>query len=291
MATVTKIPERGQPQAGTVHWLNVCSERGKNEVFSETITVTPGLAGELLRRNENNRPISEARVRQYARDMIGGKCVFNGEPIIISVSGELNDGQHRLQAIIASNKPQAMLIVFGVERDTRVTVDQGGARTAGHYLGMDGIKNANLCASIARLVIGYEESGGTKTRSDATNAEVVSRVRRDAAIGVAAQYAGSVQKYARGLVTGTFIGAAYYIFAEIDEASAKEFLDQVCIGENIKRGQPAFAVRQALARHEGVGNHKERRNVMEALFRGWNAHRQGRKQDFTKSLGVLPALV
>jgi hypothetical protein len=291
MATVTKIASAGQPPAGTIHWLNTCLERGKSEVFTERAVLVPGVAGALLSANPNNRNLSEKRVAQYAKDMVEGHWTFNGEPIIVASTGELNDGQHRAQAVIVSNRPQEMLFVFGVTRDSRVTVDQGAARTAGHYLAMDGIKNANVCAGIARIVLAYEESNGTKTRNDASNAEVFERVRRDEDIQRAANYAVSVQKFARGILTASYIGSAFYIFSEIDEKDAKEFLDQVCIGENIKRGDPAFTVRNALANHDSAGTHNARRNAIEVLFRGWIAFRQGRKLTLAKCLGVLPALV
>lgn len=291
MASVSRILPKSQAQAGTVHWLNECIKRGEREVFMEVCTITPGLASVLLNMNPNNRPLSESRVRRFAKDMIDGRWEFNGEPIIVAADGDLNDGQHRLSAIISSNSPQALLLVFGVTRESRLTVDQGGGRTAGHYLGMEGVKNANLCASIARIVLGFEASDGTKTRSDASNSEVFQRSMSDEGVRDAAHYAASVNKYARGILTATYIGAAYYLFAEIDEGDARKFLDQVCVGEDIKRGDPAFAVRRALTGHETSGTHSARKDAMEVVFRGWNAFRQGRKLNLAKTLGVLPALV
>lgn len=292
MASISKLSlTMGQPEPGTIHWLNKCIERGKREVFTETTTVTPALADALLRANPNNRPLSESRVRRFARDMIDGRWDFNGEPVIVASGGDLNDGQHRLSAIISSNCPQRLLLVFGVTRESRLTVDQGGARTAGHYLGMEGVKNANLCASIARIVLGFETSDGAKTRSEVSNSEVFLRSMTDDGIGAAAHYAATASKYARGLLTATYIGSAYYLFAAINESDARKFLDQVCVGENIKRGDPAFAVRRALAGHETSGTHAARKDAMEVVFRGWNAFRQRRKLNLAKTLGVLPALV
>ena len=178
MATITKIAPSAQPNAGTVHWLNQCVERGKTEVFSEVVTVSPGLAAELLRRNDGNRSVRQTKAEQYAIDMREGRWAFNGEPIIISVDGKLNDGQHRLQAVIDANICVVFLLVFGLSRESRETVDQGAARGASDYLGMGGLPNATTAAGIARLVLAYEQAEGQSAESKLiTNASVVERVR------------------------------------------------------------------------------------------------------------------
>jgi len=283
----TQIFQPRTPDAGTVHWFKQCVERSHIEDFTDKVTVTPGLANCILQNNPNNRNLSEKKVREYASDMAGGRWVYNMEPIIIAVSGELNDGQHRLQAIIESNIPQTFLIAFGASRESRTTLDQGQGRTAGHYLAMQGVESGKACASIANSVIGLETSGGKNIRSGATHAEIVERVKADQDIRSAAHFANTVARYARGLLTPSQIGTCHYMFGKHDVADAERYLTQVCVGENIKRGDPAFAVRQALGSMEREG----RLDRIELAFRGWVAFRQGRKLTLAKVLGTLPALI
>lgn len=286
MASIAKLEPKAK--AGTVHWFNDCVERSQYGDFAEPVLITPGLANVLLQKNDCNRPLNTDAVAQYARDMINGRWAYNMETIIIAKDGSLNNGQHRLHAIIAANMPQKFLMAFGAERETRTTVDQGKGRTAGHYLSMVGVKNANVCAALTSLVKSYEDSGRTiKNISRHTHAEITSRVLADELVHEAAKFSMSVQSYAKGLVSVSRIGAAYYIFADICPADARDFLTQVCVGENIKRGDPAFAVRHALTQLEN----RSVNNQMELLFHGWNAMRQGRKLAHAKNNGALPALV
>lgn len=289
MATVTKIANAGQPPAGTIHWLNQCVERGKSEVFSETVTVTPGLAAELLRRNENNRGVKQVKAGQYAADMRAGRWAFNGEAIIIANSGELNDGQHRMQAVIDANISLPFLFVFGVSRTSRETVDQGAARGAGDYLAMGGMSNATIVSTIARLVLSYERSGGQNIDTrEVTNSEVVARARNDGGVSKSAHFASTTGRKANQYVAATVIGFCHYVFEEIDGADAEYFLTQVCTGEGLNAGCAAIAVRERLL---ALG--KSRQQKAAVIFRGWNFHRRGMKVR-TSSLPAtmpLPALV
>lgn len=287
MATIAKLPRTKQPDAGTVQWYRDCVERGKSGVFSEAVTVTPGLAQVILDTcNPNNRPV-KWKVSLYAADMIAGRWMFNGEPLLVSEDGLLNDGQHRLLAINEANTPQKMLFVFGLSRESRMTVDQGSARGAGDYIGMGGVKNANHMASIAKAVIGYETGDGVRLAiRDITNGQIVARANTDTSIAAACDYAVSVYRHTKPFAAPQVIGAAYYILDDIDAADAREYMDAVCLGEGLKRKDPAYAVREALMNAGRTSIQAK----LEILFRGWNAYRAGRELKMAKVMGNLPAL-
>lgn len=282
MASIAKLEPKAK--AGTVHWFNECVERGKRSVFSESISVTPGLAAEMLRRNENNRSIRAAKAEQYANDMRAGNWTFNGEPIIIADTGELNDGQHRMQAIIDANTIVEMLFVFGLPRASRETIDQGAARGASDYLGMGGMPNASTAATIARLAIAYEASDGQNIDNRlVTNAQVVARVRNDPQITESAHFAVTTGRTANQYVAGTIIGFCHYLFTGIDADDAQEFLGQVCSGAGLKPGSAALAVRERL-----LASGKARQPKVAILFRGWNFYRRNMKVRPTSLPSTMP---
>lgn len=277
-----------EPAPATVHWFNQCVERGKSEVFSEAITLNPGLAGVLLERNPDNRNIRQTKVAQYEADMRDGRWTFNGEPVIISKDGLINDGQHRLRAMVEANRTLPMLFVFGVERETRLTVDQGAARSAGDYLGMEGVENAMVAASIAKLVTAIERERGARLyrEGDVTSGQVRSRVERDPKIGEAAHYAAHNYKYTNAFAATSVIGTAFYLLSDVHPGDAKAFMDQVCVGEELRRDSPAYAVRDAL-----LSLSKGRRAAkLEVIFRGWVKHRAGEPLKIAKVLGHFPEL-
>jgi hypothetical protein len=288
MATVTKIaPERQVPVA-TIDWLNRCIERGKSEIFTDRVYISPGVANAILERNPDNRNLSATKAEHYARDMAEGRWPENGETIIIARDGLLNDGQHRMQAVIDANLAIPFLFVFGVARESRTTVDQGKARGAGDYLSMDGIQYAKNAATAAKFIIAYERAEGRNIaqRSKITNAEIVARVKGDADMIASAAYAHKRLNEYRSLFSHTVMATCHYILSDIHKVEAEAFLEQVAVGENIKRGDPAFAVRQAF-----MGDKRERQDAMEIIFHGWNAYRQNRPLKLAKCYGTLPALV
>lgn len=287
MATVLEHPKK-KPTAGTVHWFNQCVERGKSEVFSEATTITPGLAGELLKRNPDNRNIRETKLSQYEADMRAGRWAFNGEPVIISQDGLINDGQHRLRALVEANVTLPMLFVFGVECEARLTVDQGTARSAGDDLGMEGVENSSVAASIGRLIIAIERERYARLyrESSVTNVEIRSRVHGDSKIADAARFAMHTYKYTRAFAPPGVIGAAFYLLNEVHPDDAKLFMDRVCIGEELRRDDPAYAVRDALL-SLGRG---QKGPKLEAIFRGWIKHRSGEPLKTCKILGHFPEL-
>jgi hypothetical protein len=290
MGTVAEL-ERAKPKkpdAGTIFWFDQCVERGKSEVFSEATVLNPGLAAELLKRNPDNRNIRQTKVLQYEADMRSGRWAFNGEPVIISKEGLINDGQHRLRAMVEANTTLPMLFVFGVDREARLTVDQGAARSAGDYLGMEGVENSAVAASIGRLVIAIERERHARLyrESSVTNVEIRKRVHGDNKVVEAAHYAMTTYKYTRAFAPPGVIGAAFYLLSEVHPDDAKEFMDRVCIGEELRRDDPAYAVRNALL---GLGR-GQKGAKLEAIFRGWVKHRANEPLRICKILGHFPEL-
>lgn len=290
MATVATLerPKSKKIEAGTVHWFNECVERGKREVFSEVVTISPGLAAEMLKRNPDNRNIKPTKSQHFATDMMKGNWAFNGEPIIVSRDGLLNDGQHRLNAMIEANVALPMIVTFGVSRESRITVDQGSARSAGDYLSMDGYHYAKNAATAAKFIIAFERSGGRglSLRNEVTNAEVVARVKSDEGITASAAYAHKYLKDYRQLVSYSVMAACHYLLSDIHPVEAEAFLTQVATGENIKRGDPAFAVRSAF-----LSEKRERQAAMEVIFHGWNKYRSDQPLQLIRVNGSFPALV
>jgi len=286
-----KVANLFQAQAGTVHWLNACVKRGEKETFSEVITLTPGLAGELLRRNPDNRRIRDTKVIQYAADMKAGAWKFNGEPFIISRDGLLNDGQHRANAVVEANTMIEALFVFGIDRDSRLTIDQGAARGAADYLSMEGRQNAACQASMARIIIAYERSGGESLSGAnyVTNQEVRARVASDSKIEQSAHFAMAHNKAAKPFAPVSVIGFCHYVCSDICPVEAGTYLTQVCEGEGLRKKDPALTVRERLLT---VG--KSRDAKIHVILRGWNAFRGGRTLNIVKIIGgaaSMPALI
>lgn len=279
-----------QPPHGSPAWFHAMVAASQDSVRTEVVTLTPTLASELLKNNDRNRSVRQTKVQQYTADITAGRWVFNGEPLIVSRNGLLNDGQHRAYAVIDANTPIQTLIVFGVDRDSRTTIDQGGARGAADYAQMEGLQNAATATSIARMVMAFERANGlhlSKTK-EVTNAEIMDRLYSDPKIAEAAHFAVGTARHANKYAAGTVLGFCFYMLSRINPGEAQAYMDEVCLGEGLRRGDPAHTVREKLL-DEG----KARDRKASIIFRGWNFRRRGRKvqPNGLKSTLPFPALI
>lgn len=125
-------------------------------------------AHQLLAMNHANRDISRSRVSQYAEAIKGGEWKVTGQPIQVSASGRLLDGQHRLEAVVMTGTPIIALVVSGLDDDIFDVIDCGKPRTPADALTVDGhipARMASMMAAAAKMCLGYQAGGGGFLRS------------------------------------------------------------------------------------------------------------------------------
>ena len=142
------------------------SRKSSSDFRNGWYRITPLFAEELLRTGSNPRGKTiKAVVDRYAADMEAGKWKENGEPIIVNTDGKLQDGFHRLHAIIKSGVPQYMVVIF----DAPVTkcYDYGKNRSVKEELGV-----STLVTQISKTlerIIEKKECFGVGEAVDFTN--------------------------------------------------------------------------------------------------------------------------
>lgn len=139
-------------------WLSDRIEKAKklpaSELISEVVEITPAMAELiLLKHNAGNRNISVRRVETYAEAISDGRWKLTSQGISFSRGGNLNNGQHRLSAIVAAGRPVPMQVTFGEDRAVFDILDVGKARTASDALNIAGYKNTVVLAAAARLLL------------------------------------------------------------------------------------------------------------------------------------------
>lgn len=119
------------------------------------VQLTPDRATELLAKNTNNRNVSKDNIAKLAKYLKDGAFYFNGATVVISDTGTIMDGQHRLLAIEQTGISAPILLVEGVHPDALATIDQGRPRTVSDILTLDGVqmKNMTIANSIARSAV------------------------------------------------------------------------------------------------------------------------------------------
>jgi len=233
-----------------INRLDTWLKRGADEIFTVTATVTPELAQRLLDRNPGNRPLrwkgDSRSVEAYARAMLRGEWLLNGEAIIISSDGQLNDGQHRLNGVIESGMAIPMHLTFGVERDSRHTVDQGAARTPGQVLAMMGEKTYNTLAHALQFVWAYD--GDRHFQNRPTMEQLLKTLEQHPNIRDTLHQASLLSSDFRASIG--YMGGSHYVCRRINEQVADDFLAAVKTGLNISDPKSAvFRLRKRLIDH------------------------------------------
>jgi hypothetical protein len=147
-----------KPSSREVSWLQARFERGKRERFVEIATITPGIATLMLRHNHGNRPIRPPQVAVNVDRLQRGDFKLTHQGIAFAKTQVLNDGQHRLSAIVETGISATMTVTFGAEREEFGLIDQMKGRGAADILGIMGEDHRALRASVAKTLLQVKES-------------------------------------------------------------------------------------------------------------------------------------
>lgn len=137
-------------------------------VKAEVVEITPQFAEFMLSCSSGNRNINRKRVSLYADAMKNGEWVENGESIIVSTTGNVIDGQHRLSAVVMAGCTISSLVVTidrqlgdGLLTAKRIPIDVGYNRTVSDITGI-----SKYDVSIVKMMMRLLEIGGDKKSLD-----------------------------------------------------------------------------------------------------------------------------
>ena len=273
---------------GAALWYQQRVKQGATKVHTEQVDMTPALARVLLDNNEGNRPVRQSKLNQYVSDINADRWDFNGETIIISQEGLVNNGQHRSLAVIETGKAIPVLFVFGVERKTRRTVDTGANRGAHDHLSVDGYTQPTTLAAVTRFVLAYERNQGQNfaNMNRVTASEIYERARAEPLLDQSSQYPYKHGNKSKRLAPPSVMAFCHYIMSKADPVAAQNFLDQVITGANISADSPAYVTREKLIEFSSL----VREQKVEVLLRGFMAFRKNKTIRGIRIKWELPSL-
>lgn len=261
-------------------WFAQKVEQSLREPFFEILEITPAMAAVILENNDNNRPIYRNVVRKFTSDIKNGLFQMNGETIIVANDGSLNDGQHRLLAVIAANRNIRTAIMFGATRESRMTVDMGQSRVTADVLHMNGVKNTTATGATSRLLLMYDQ--GIFHDSGATSEKIVEILTKQRIVdfykahGPRIDYSVAetcnVPFFKKGGVSAW--AAAHFLINSKDMIAADIFFKRAGSGESLERGNPILTLRQHILETASTGLRPTHR--LEIILRYWNAWRENK---------------
>lgn len=265
----------------TTRGANVATEESDPETFWETIDRTQ--ARIYLEENDINRSMRPRVVNAYAGDMQRGEWMVTGETIKFSKTGELLDGQHRLQAIYESGFAQRLLVVRGLEPATRTVIDTGAPRSAADALRMLGLGGPNTMAvaAAARLLVLWRTdrlrtmSAGLRHEDRATHSEIIDAVNAEPDIldAVAEAY----KDYNRtGIPTGPG-GMTRVVLYAIDANDAQIFFESLAGYSTDGANDPRAVLLYTIKQMRALGQLRRPGEAIGLTFSAWNAWRDKQK--------------
>lgn len=246
-------------------------------VNARLVQLTPAQAEQLLARNTRNRGVQQARVEQYAADMVKGDWQINGEAIKISRDGVILDGQHRLLAITEARVPVTTLLITGLAPETQETMDQGRGRSFGDALKLRGEKQYTTLAAAVRTVCLYERDGvpfhDSGRRPAPTIAQLSRTLERNPELRDSVTFALSMR---RPWLPATTVAALHHLFSAVAEDCADDFFRKLATGEELAASSPIYVLRERLiAEHADKMTSLHNRVLLAFVVRAWNAYMQG----------------
>ena len=286
---VPPTPFTEEALAKAQKWLDDNIARGARAPFSDFFDLSPEMAWCLLGRNPDNRAQKFYPLRNLISDIANGRWRMNGETIIVSDTGYVNDGQHRCMATVITGVTIQTGISFGLERDSRYTVDMGAARTAGDIMSQNGVKNPNRKAAVINLYqtfnSGFYGVPRVLSKQNVIDDFYTHERKIDEAFDKVA-HSAFVKSYGPvALLT------AYMLIAERAKSIVKvdEFFHGLLTGEQLVAGDARLQLRAHLikATQEKFQSHEK----LEIILRYWNLFRLGKVVKASSPLlGVYPEI-
>lgn len=252
---------------------------------AELIFITPEMAKEMLKGNIKNRRVKDHKVLEMAQLMIDGKWKSGtAEPIKISITGRLLDGQNRLHAVIKSGKTIEFLVVSELSDDVFDVLDTGSKRTASDTFYVSGIKNATATSAGIRYFNALNSNyfsgrGGQLSKLyQNSNIELLSEYNLRPEFW---QHAFKLSQklydaFNRIFSQSELIGIYAYLFG-IAPANAENFLIELCIDGKTNVPGILFARKLLIADKINIAKVPPKTKLA-WLFNAWNVYRSGSKK-------------
>lgn len=123
----------------------------------DKLLLTPSRARTILAGSDPLRPVRKDTVTAFSRAMAGTEWVLNGIPIVVSNTGRLLDGRHRLLACVEADTGFPTLIAWDVPDDVIVLIDQHLRRSFAHVLEARGVAQPHAVEQLLNQLLHYHD--------------------------------------------------------------------------------------------------------------------------------------
>jgi len=249
------------------------SRNGKLQLKIRTVQmrITPAKARKLLEKNLHNRPKRDKYIMQLAGAMQAGEWELNGETIKLNVNGEVEDGQHRLEACIAANTAFETFVTTGLPCGAFDNIGTGKARSVGDVFARKGEANYCVLAGAISWLWRYNQGlwGASLTGGFPRHAQSLQTLEEHPAIRESISAVGKTG----GLMSQSAAVCLHYLFSQKDPHLATSFFRGVFTGENLSKTSGMYHFRDRLIKNRMDKSNLPAREIIPLAIKAWNAER------------------
>ena len=249
--------------------------RPSPDVTHSIVRITPAEAGKLLEGNTRNRPIRQEHVNKLARAIQERRWRLNGSTIVISNTGKVLDGQHRLWACMLADEPFETILIQGVEDDAFTTHGDQLARTGSDLFAYYGVKNSKTVAPAITLLFFHLNQGLGQVNSSKTppSQDELYELFCDGHQRME-DVAGQCVAF-RDLLSPSIAAFFKYVLGGIDPEKATTFFEQLLYGAGPNPTVPVYHLRRRLEADRRRKEKLPRSEKLALIVKAWNLHVAG----------------
>ena len=242
----------------------------------KTVIFDKEFAEGVLELNTGNRRINRRKLDLLAEQMRSGSFENTGEPVIFSAEGVLNDGQHRIMAVVESDAVVDMDVRFGIPRKAFTKTDTGSSRNGGDVLAIRGIAGGAAVAPAVRLLVLYRHGLPDAIRDFVSNAEIDEAFDKWKGIeSVGKQVAG--YNFPKGVRSTPLLATAFMASRSPGKEKLAAWLETLATGLTSSRSDPAYLLRERLMHgiEAPIGTREGLLERFALMIMSWNAAAAG----------------
>ena len=178
------------------------------------VVMTPELASYLLdNHNTDNRPLNKATVEHYRNIILSGQWRLTHQGMAMDVRQILQDGQHRLSAIVAAGIDVPVSFYVGMPEENFKAIDEGLLRKAAHLFGKDGEGYAASLQATIKLIGAYNDPLDSRRayHTKQTNASIYDAFQGDDKNALREAVRWGVANYRKPKMNATGLAAAHFL--------------------------------------------------------------------------------
>lgn len=230
--------------------------------------ITPIDAVRLLEGVQKNRSVSTAHVAKLARAMKAGQWHYNGASIVISATGNVLDGQHRLWACIEADTPFTTLVARGVPDEAFNSLGEQRARTSGDNFAYHGVPYAKQVSAIASMVWLWQHGRlaimGGQLQVSKDEAWAIYQTHPEIADGI------PIVASLRARLPNQVAGFCYYAFGTKDRARRDVFFDRLINGTGLESSMAVYQLKRRLDTALSSGKRLDKVDQLALTIKAWN---------------------